>query len=360
MRSSMLDYSKILTEYTDLQAQLSCPDVVKDQNAYQALARRFSFVEKLVRTVRERQQADAEARDMRHMAGNAAETEDIRRMAKEELARLEAKIIQLDEDIEDKLFESHEPDNDVVIEIRAGVGGEESALFARNLFEMYSKYCAQYGWQVELLGCSETDIGGFKEIAFSVRGQGAFAHLKFESGVHRVQRVPKTEASGRIHTSTATVAVLMEPKEIELTINPDDLKMDTFRASGAGGQHVNKTESAVRITHVPSGLIVACQTERSQGQNRERAMRLLKARLLERIERESAAQQANARRVQVGSGDRSEKIRTYNYPERRVTEHRIEFTVYRLEQVLAGDLDEIVKKLIHEERKKIYESRAMA
>jgi peptide chain release factor 1 len=224
---------------------------------------------------------------------------------------------------------------------------------------MYSKYVEKNGWKLEVLDSSPTDIRGFKEIIFSVSGKGAYSHLKFESGVHRVQRVPTTEASGRIHTSTVTVAVLIEPKEVELNINPSDLKIDTFRASGAGGQHVNRTDSAVRITHIPTGIIVSCQDERSQGKNKEKAMRVLGARLLEKIEREAQDKVTSARRVQIGTGERNEKIRTYNFPERRISDHRINFTIYRLEQVLEGDLDEIIEQLIKAERKKIYEAKGL-
>jgi peptide chain release factor 1 len=224
---------------------------------------------------------------------------------------------------------------------------------------MYSKYIEKNGWKFEMLDSSPTDIGGYKEIVFSVSGEGAYSHLKFESGVHRVQRVPNTEASGRIHTSTVTVAVLVEPKEIEINLKPDDLEIITCRASGAGGQHVNKTESAVRITHLPTGLMATCQDERSQGKNKEKAMRVLKARVLEKMEKEATNKVTSARRVQIGTGERSEKIRTYNFPERRVTDHRINFTIYQLDRVIEGELDEVVNKLIQEERKKLYELKGL-
>jgi peptide chain release factor 1 len=224
---------------------------------------------------------------------------------------------------------------------------------------MYSKYVEKNGWVLEMLDSSPTDIGGFKEIVFSVSGEGAYAHLKFESGVHRVQRVPHTEASGRIHTSTVTVAVLIEPKEIELNINPADLNIETFRAGGKGGQHVNRTDSAVRITHLPTGIVASCQDERSQGKNKQKAMRVLKARILEKMEREQSDKVTSTRRLQLGSGERSEKIRTYNFPERRLTDHRINFTIYQLDRVMEGELDEVMKKLIQEERKKLYELKGL-
>lgn len=240
---------------------------------------------------------------------------------------------------------------DAIIEIRAGTGGREAAIFAGNLYRMYTKYAVKNNWKIELMSSNPTELGGFKEVVFSVRGKFVYGHLKYESGVHRVQRVPETEASGRIHTSAATVAVLIEPEEVELAIEQKDLKIDTFRASGKGGQHVNVTDSAIRITHLPTGLVVTCQDERSQMKNKAKAMRVLRARLLDKMSQDQANQQSQIRKSQVGSGDRSEKIRTYNFPDRRVTDHRIGFTVHNLENVLEGEMDQIVDALIEADKK---------
>ncbi|MDP2924220.1 MAG: peptide chain release factor 1 [Candidatus Omnitrophota bacterium] len=359
MYKKMINVDKLKEEHRKISEELSSPDVTKDRERYQQLAKRFSFLEKVLNLEKLRTDCLKEKEHLEAVFSNPKEAEEFRGLAKEELGKLEVKVKSIEEDIEDKLFASQEPQRDVIIEIRAAAGGEESALFASDLFKMYSRYVEKNGWKLETLDSSPTDIGGFKEIVFSVSGEGAYAHLKFESGVHRVQRVPNTEASGRVHTSTVTVVILIEPKEVELNINPDDLKIETFRASGKGGQHVNRTDSAVRITHVPTGTVAGCQDERSQGQNKEKAMRVLKARILEKMEREANAKITSARRVQIGTGERSEKIRTYNFPERRLTDHRINFTIYQLDRVLEGDLDEVIKKLIQEERKKLYELKGL-
>ena len=237
-------------------------------------------------------------------------------------------------------------DKNVIVEIRGGAGGDEAALFAGDLFRMYSMYADSKRWKTEVLNLSEIGIGGIKEVTFMIEGEGAYSRLKFESGVHRVQRVPETESSGRIHTSTVTVAVLPEVDEVEVEINPDDLQIDTYRSSGAGGQHVNKTESAIRITHIPTGIVVACQDERSQHKNREAAMKMLRSRLYEKMERERSESIAADRKSQVGTGDRSERIRTYNFPQGRMTDHRIGLTLYKLEQIMNGDLDEVIDALV--------------
>lgn len=355
-RLAMIDYSKLKAEHRDLSRQLADPNIYKDKN-YQFLAKRFAFLEKIVARIDEREALLKESQDLEKMILSSTEDAQMKELARQEKPGLEKKIAQIARAIEDTLFaQNAQPDRDVIIEIRSAAGGEESALFAAQLFDMYSHYAEKKKWKVEVLNSHPTELGGYKEIVFSLRGEGVWAHLKYESGVHRVQRVPVTESGGRIHTSTATVAVLIEPEEVELHISPEDLKIDTFRASGAGGQHVNRTDSAVRMTHMPTGLVVSCQDERSQIKNREKALRVLKARLLDQRERESRAQVTQERRVQIGSGERSEKIRTYNFPERRVTDHRINLTLYKLNFILEGDLDLVVGELMSVEKKKIYET----
>ena len=243
-------------------------------------------------------------------------------------------------------------DRNVIVEIRGGAGGEEAALFSGVLYRMYSMYAESQGWKCEILNANETELGGFKEVSFMISGEGAYSRLKYESGVHRVQRVPETETQGRIHTSTVTVAVLPEAEDVEVQINPNDLQIDTFRAGGAGGQHINKTDSAIRITHLPTGLVVECQDERSQYKNKDKAMKVLKSRLLEAKREEQNSAVAEERRMQVGTGDRSERIRTYNYPQGRMTDHRIGLTLYRLESILNGDIDEVIDALITADRAK--------
>jgi len=355
----MINLDKLREEHERISAELSLPETVRDRDLYQRLSRRFSFLEKILNLDKSRIGYIEEKGHLKNVIANPKEEDEFKKIAKEELAVLEEKIQSVEEEIENKLFESEEPQRDVIIEIRAAAGGEESALFGATLFKMYSKYVEKNKWKLEVLDSSPTDIGGFKELIFSVSGEGAYSHLKFESGVHRVQRVPDTEASGRIHTSTVTVAVMAEPKEIELNLRPEDLEIITCRASGAGGQHVNKTDSAVRITHLPSGMIAQCQDERSQGRNKEKAMRVLKARILEKMELEAMAKTTNARRVQIGTGERSEKIRTYNFPERRLTDHRINYTIYQLDKIMEGELDDVVSNLIKAERKKLYELKGL-
>lgn len=276
---------------------------------------------------------------------------EMKEMAEEEFLSCKQKIEQQEEELKILLLPKDvNDDNNVIIEIRGGAGGEEAALFAHNLFRMYHMYADLKHWQVEVLDMNETGIGGLKEVSFMIKGKGAYSRLKFESGVHRVQRVPETEASGRIHTSTVTVAVLPEVEDVEIEINPSDLRIDTYRASGAGGQHVNKTDSAIRITHMPTGFVVSCQNERSQTQNKEAAMKMLRSKLYEHMQEEQNQELAMTRKLQVGSGDRSEKIRTYNYPQSRVTDHRINFTIYQLESFLNGNLDEMIDALITADR----------
>ncbi|MDD5069234.1 MAG: peptide chain release factor 1 [Candidatus Omnitrophica bacterium] len=355
----MIKFDKLRQEHQSLSQELSSQDVFKNRDRYAKLSKRFSFLEKLLALVDIRDQYLNEKKGLQGLIDEPSDDEAMKSLFCEEMESLILKIKSVDEEIEEKIFQESAPDHDVIIEIRSAAGGDEAALFVAALFKMYNHYCDLKGWSLEVLSSHPTEIKGFKEINFSVSGRGAFAHLKYESGVHRVQRVPVTESSGRIHTSTATVAMLIEPKEVELNINPEDLKIDTYRSSGAGGQHVNTTDSAVRITHLPTNIVVACQAERSQIKNREKAMRVLKARIMAGVREEEEKKVTTERRIQVGTGDRSEKIRTYNFPERRVTDHRINLTLYRLESILEGDLDEIVSSLIKAERKKIYEAQGL-
>ncbi len=355
----MIDFEKLKREHRQISEKLSDPAVFQDKTKYQQLIKRFSFLDKIVGLINEKENLLREKDNLEKITKDASEEEEVKDIAKEELALLNGKIEEIDKKIEDLLFEEDTQDRNIIIEIRAAAGGEEAALFVSDLFKMYTRYVEKKGWKLEVLNSHPTELGGFKEIIFSVSGKGAYQHLKFESGVHRVQRVPVTESGGRIHTSTATVAVLIEPEEVELKINPEDLKIETFRASGHGGQHVNRTDSAVRITHIPTGIVVSCQDERSQIKNKEKAMRVLKARLLDKMEREKNKELSSQRRVQIGSGERSEKIRTYNFPERRVTDHRINLTIYRLEEILEGDLDLIIEELKLAEKKKIYEAKGL-
>ena len=284
-------------------------------------------------------------------AKSMLDDKELRELAELEMEEAKEKLPKIEEELKVLLIpKDPNDDKNVICEIRGGAGGEEAALFAGTLFRMYSMYAESKHWKIDIMNENETELGGYKEITFMVTGKGAYSRLKFESGVHRVQRVPDTESSGRIHTSTATVAVLPEVEDIELEINPSDIKMDVYRASGAGGQHVNKTSSAVRLTHIPTGIVAECQTERSQLQNREYAMRLLKSRLYEIEQREKEEKLAKERKSQVGTGDRSEKIRTYNYPQGRITDHRIGLSIYQMENFLNGDLDEMIDSLIATDR----------
>ena len=357
----MVNYDRLKQEHKKLSEELSSEGIYNDKERYQAVAKRFSFLDKVVSKIRALDEAKGEKKHLIAVVDDPDEDKEVKALAKDELLEVETRIVQLSSKIEEMVFEeADDPERDIIIEIRAAAGGGEAALFASDLFKMYTKYIEKKGWNLEVLSSHMTEIGGLKEIVFSVKGRGCYSHLKFESGVHRVQRVPVTESGGRLHTSTATVAVLVEPKNVELNIDPSELRIDTFRASGHGGQHVNKTDSAVRITHLPTGLAVACQAERSQIKNRAKAMRVLKARLLDMMQGKENNKVSEERKVQVGSGERSEKIRTYNFPERRVTEHRINLTLYKLEEILEGNLDDIVTSLIREERKKIYEAKGLA
>ncbi|WP_425515367.1 peptide chain release factor 1 [Phyllobacterium endophyticum] len=317
-----------------------------DSDTYVKLASEYSELEPVVAKIRELLAARGEADGLRAMLDDSATDKDMRELAEAELPEIEERVEELEKDIQVLLLPKDVADErNAILEIRAGTGGSEAALFGGDLFRMYERYAASNGWRVELISASEGEAGGYKEVIAMVSGKGVFAKLKFESGVHRVQRVPDTEASGRIHTSAATVAVLPEAEEIDIDIRPDDIRIDTMRASGSGGQHVNTTDSAVRITHIPSGIVVV-QAEKSQHQNRARAMQVLRSRLFDMQRQKADSERSEARRSQVGSGDRSERIRTYNFPQGRVTDHRINLTLYKLDRIMEGDLDELIGALI--------------
>lgn len=317
-----------------------------DANTYVKLAAEYSELEDAAGRIRELKAAQSERDDLAAMLGDRTTDAEMRALAEAELPEVEARIERLENEIRILMLPRDTADSrDAILEIRAGTGGDEAALFAGDLFRMYERYAASQGWKVEIVSASDGEMGGFKEIIATVSGKGVFARLKFESGVHRVQRVPETEAGGRIHTSAATVAVLPEAEDVDVEIRPEEIRIDTMRASGAGGQHVNTTDSAVRITHIPTGIVVV-QAEKSQHQNRARAMQILRARLYDAERTRAAAERSEARRLQVGSGDRSERIRTYNFPQGRVTDHRIGLTLYKLDRVMEGELDELTDALI--------------
>ena len=343
--------TQIRNRYDEVLVSLSDPVILADQKRYQSLNRELAELEPVVGCYQEYLAADGEFSALKELFQSADEDE-IREMARDEMGVLAQRIEKLESDMEEFLTPKDPNDRrSVIVEIRAGTGGDEAALFSAVLFRMYSAYAQSQGWKTEYIDGNETELGGFKEIVFSIEGRGAYSRFKYESGTHRVQRVPVTESSGRIHTSAVTVAVLPEAEPVDVDIQTNDLRIDTFRASGAGGQHVNRTESAIRITHLPTGLVVQCQDERSQHKNKDKAMAVLLTRLMEMENEKQAGSIAKERKSQVGSGDRSERIRTYNYHQGRVTDHRIGFTVYRLEEILAGDLDEIVTRLIAADRK---------
>ncbi len=333
--------------FEEINSLLYNPDVISDMARYSALMKEHKTLVPVVEKFREYKKIDEEYLSAKEMLDEGGLDKDFREMVFEEYQKAgeerekiyeELKILLLPKDPND--------DKNVIIEIRGGAGGEESALFAGVLFRMYSMYAESKRWKTEILSSNPTELGGFKEVSFMISGEGAYSRFKFESGVHRVQRVPETETQGRIHTSTATVAVLPEAEEVDVEINPADLQIDTFRASGAGGQHVNKTESAIRIIHIPTGTIVECQDERSQHKNKDKAMKILRSKILEAEMQKQMSSIADERKNQVGTGDRSERIRTYNYPQGRLSDHRIGLTLYKLEQILNGDLDEVIDSLI--------------
>lgn len=328
-------------------AELCEPSVVNDQQKYAALMKEAKQLTPIVEKFCAYKTVKAANDEARAILAESGADRELRELAQAEWEETGEKLEKLNEELKILLLPRDENDDkNVIVEIRAGAGGEEAALFAGSLYRMYSMYAEAHGFKTEILNVNETELGGFKEISFTVEGEGAYSRLKFESGVHRVQRVPETESQGRVHTSTATVAVLPEAEEVEFELDPADLQIDVFRSSGAGGQKVNKTSSAIRVTHLPTGMVVECQDERSQYKNKDKALKVLRSRLLE-IEREKQnAEIAGERRSQVGTGDRSERIRTYNYPQGRVSDHRIGLTLYKIEQILNGDLDEIIDALI--------------
>lgn len=341
--------AQVEQRYEDVNTALQDPAVVSDQEQYKNLMKEYKQLTPIVETFRAYRDAKNRLEEAKELLSSS--DKELKELAEEELSESKEDIERLGEELKILLLPvDPNDDRNVIVEIRGGAGGDEAALFAGVLYRMYTMYAEARGWKTEIVSASETELGGFKEISFMINGEGAYSRLKFESGVHRVQRVPETETQGRIHTSTVTVAVLPEAEDVEVEINPADLQIDTFRSSGAGGQHINKTESAIRITHLPTGLIVECQDERSQHKNREKAMKVLRSRLYEAELAKQNDQIASQRRSQVGTGDRSERIRTYNYPQGRVSEHRIGLTVYRLEAVLNGDLEEIIDALITADR----------
>jgi peptide chain release factor 1 len=350
---SMLDrLAEIEKRYEELAREMARPEVASDIKRLQVLARERASVEDLVNDYRQYQATTRSLKETRAMLQDELD-EELKALAKQEIESLEAKQERLLSELRLGLLPRDENDEkDVIVEIRAGAGGDEAALFAADLFRMYSRYAQSKGWAVDIIDSNESSIGGFKEIIFEVKGRGAFSRLKYERGVHRVQRVPVTESSGRIHTSTATVAVLPEASEVEISINPDDLRTDIFHSGGAGGQNVNKVATAVRITHLPTGIVAVCQDERSQLRNRQKAMAVLRARLLDVEQRKQEAAITEQRRSQVGTGDRSEKIRTYNFPQDRITDHRIGLTLHNLPQVMEGELDRLIDTLATDEQAK--------
>ena len=326
---------------------LADPETTSNNSRYTEISREFAEVDPVANEIIAFQQVEQQIADNEELLADPACDRELRELAEMELPELKEKLQDSSERLHLLLLPKDPNDNrNIILEIRAGTGGDEAGLFAADLFRMYSRYAERIGFNVSILSATETDIGGYKEIVAQISGQNVFSRFKFESGVHRVQRVPSTETQGRIHTSACTVAILPEAEEVDINIRPDDIRIDVYRASGAGGQHVNKTESAVRITHIPSGIVVTCQDQASQHKNKAQAMKVLQARLFDKEQSEADSERAETRRGMVGSGDRSERIRTYNFPQGRITDHRINLTLYKLEQVLNGEMDELIDALI--------------
>ena len=349
----MLNKLKVLEDkYMDLTEKISDMEIINDQKVWQKYMKEHADLEPIVNKYREYKNVLDNLRESKTILEEESD-EDLRELAKMEISELEGEVEPLEAELKILLLPKDPNDEkNVIVEIRGGAGGDEAALFAGNLFRMYSRYAERRRWKMELLSASDTGVGGYKEVSFLIKGKGAYSRLKYESGVHRVQRIPATESGGRIHTSTATVAVLPEVEDVEVQINPNDLRIDVFRASGNGGQCVNTTDSAVRITHIPTGEVVSCQDEKSQLKNKEKALKVLKARLYDKALSEQHDEVAAERKSQVGTGDRSERIRTYNYPQGRVSDHRINLTLYKLDQFVDGDLDEMIDALITEDQTK--------
>ena len=337
---------KMEENYEAISERLTNPEIIADTKLYAHLMKEYKNLSPIIEKFRELKKAKDELSQAEEMIEASSDDPEMREMAQEEFTSLKEKNATFTDELKILLLPK-DPDDDknVIIEIRGGAGGEEAALFANSLYRMYTMYAEEKGWKQEILNANSTELGGFKEISFSIEGEGAYSRFKYESGVHRVQRVPETETQGRIHTSTVTVAVLIEADDVELEINPTDIKTDVFRSSGAGGQHINKTESAVRLTHIPTGTVVECQDERSQFKNKEKAMKILRSRLYDMMQQQQQAEIASKRRSQVGTGDRSERIRTYNFPQGRMTDHRINLTLYKLEDIMNGHLDEVFDAL---------------
>jgi peptide chain release factor 1 len=342
----------INSRYEELERLLADPEVISDVARYREYAKERAGYLELIKTYREYKKVKEELLKIEELLKKEKQDKDFIALVEDEIKTLREKEKELIRRIEELLTEK-EPDTNknIIVEIRPGTGGEEAALFAGDLFRMYSKYAQKQGWKIDVMNSNPTGIGGFKEIIFSVEGKDVFKKMRYESGIHRVQRVPVTEAQGRIHTSAATVAVLPEAEDVEVKIDPRDLKIDVYRSSGPGGQSVNTTDSAVRITHLPSGIIVTCQDERSQLKNKTKALRILRARILDKLKEEQRLKISQERKLQVGSGDRSGRIRTYNFPDRRVTDHRIGLTLHKLDKILEGDLDELISASITAENK---------
>ncbi len=341
----------VVRHYEDISDQLQDPAVIGQQDRYRSLMKEYKQLTPIVEKYREYEKLRASAEEAKGMLDQGGLDHDFKLLVEEEWETARAGMEAASEELKILLLPTDPNDErNVIVEIRGGAGGDEAALFAAVLYRMYTLYAESRRWKTELVSANETELGGFKEVSFMIEGEGAYSRLKYESGVHRVQRVPETETQGRVHTSTVTVAVLPEAEDVEIEINPSDLQIDTFRSSGAGGQHINKTESAIRITHLPTGLIVECQDERSQHKNKEKALKVLRSRLYDIKQAEQTEQIASERRSQVGTGDRSERIRTYNYPQGRVSDHRIGLTLYHLEAILNGDLDQVIDPLITADR----------
>ncbi len=340
-------------KFNEIAERLTHSEIINDTQQYTSLMKEYSSLEPIVEKFREYKKADADLKEAEELLSSGDNDAELKEMLQAQYSESKSAIESLTKELTILLLPKDPNDEkNIIVEIRGGAGGDEAALFANSLYRMYTLYAASKGWDTEIVNRNETELGGYKEISFMIEGKGAYSRLKYESGVHRVQRVPETESQGRIHTSTVTVAVLPEAEDVELEINDKDLKIDVFRSSGAGGQHINKTSSAIRITHLPTGMVVECQDERSQYKNKDKAMKVLRSRLLEIEQAKHDDKIASERRSQVGTGDRSERIRTYNFPENRVSDHRIGLTLYKLESILNGNLDELIDALATADRAK--------